>query len=115
MRISDWSSDVCSSDLARNRRRETTDCGNTLARHADRGEIAAGDGRWRQFAAACDQTLQQGTRRDNGDLLADQRADAEFEGGPAAERPKSRTAGDARCQHRTACERRFDRVTVNLR
>src|SRR3546814_4960819 len=77
MRISDWSSDVCSSDIARNRRRETTDCGNTLARHADRGEIAAGDGRWRQFAAACDQTLQQGTRRDNGDLLADQRADAE--------------------------------------
>src|SRR3546814_12200366 len=96
MRISDWSSDVCSSDLARNRRRETTDCGNTLARHADRGEIAAGDGRWRQFAAACDQTLQQGQRRDNGALLAAHRADDEFDGRPAAERPTSRTAGEDR-------------------
>src|SRR3546814_3251349 len=115
MRISDWSSDVCSSDLARNRRRETTDCGNTLARHADRGEIAAGDGRWRLFAAACDLTLQQGTRCDNGDLLAEQRADGEVEGGPEAERPKARTAGDARSQHRTARERRCDRVTARDR
>src|SRR3546814_15180639 len=40
MRISDWSSDVCSSDLARERTARAANVGGSL--HAARGEAAAG-------------------------------------------------------------------------